>query len=197
MNTTQPTFKQLTDFFIQIGAASVEHTEKGYLAHAIGVHNDMREWGGDDNLCRAAMYHSVYGTEYFQKFTLPVERRSEVRELIGERAEYLAYYNCAMDRRSFDAAVERGTSPHLFIDRITKKEVELSPEDFDDLCRVHLCDWLEQAPRSETRDYRRSAYRNMADRLGGIAKESYDKIFALEEGDPRVRPRRDPGAARG
>ncbi len=180
MNETQPTFKQLTDFFIQVGADSIEHTEKGYLAHAIGVHNDMRAWGGDDDLCRAAMYHSIYGTEYFQKFTLPLERRGEVRDLIGERAEHLAYYNCAMDRPSFDAAVERGTPPHTFIDRLTKQEVDLAPEDFDDLCRIHLCDWLEQVPRSKTWDYRRSSYRNLAKRLGGIAIESYDKVFALE-----------------
>ena len=39
--------------------------------------------------------------------------------------------------------------------------------DFDDLCRVHLYDWLEQAPRSRFGyGYRREAYRGMAERLG-------------------------------
>jgi (p)ppGpp synthase/HD superfamily hydrolase len=69
-----PTFKQLTDFFISIGAVQIEHTEKGYLAHAIGVHNDLKFWGCDEEVCRAGMFHSIYGTEFFQRFTLPVGR---------------------------------------------------------------------------------------------------------------------------
>ena len=174
------TFQQLTDFFISVGADSVEHTDKGYLAHAIGVHNDLRAWGCSDEVCRAGMYHSIYGTEFFQRFTLPLQRRGEVRALIGERAERLAYCNCAMDRPSFDQAVARGVPPYTFQDRITGPSIELSKEDFNDLCTIHLCDWLEQVPRSKAWDYRREAYRNLAERLGGVAKESYDRVFALE-----------------
>ena len=65
------------------------------------------------------MFHSIYGTEKFQGFTLPLERRQEVRDLIGDRAEYLAYLNCAMDRASFDRAVEQRDAPYQIIDRIT------------------------------------------------------------------------------
>ena len=180
MNETKPTFKQLTDYFKRIGADTIEHTDKGYLAHAIGVYNDMKKWGESEELCHAAMYHSIYGTEFFQNFTLPVERRGEVQELIGERAERLAYYNCAMDRASFDAAAMQDEPPYRFIDRLTKEEVELSPEDFEDLCRIHLCDWVEQVPRSKQYEYRRAGYRRLADRLGGIAKESYERVYAME-----------------
>lgn len=175
-----PAFKDLTDYLMQIGADQVAHTDKGYLAHAIGVHNDLREWGCSDELFRAGMYHSIYGTEFFQEFTLPQEQRSEVRELIGERAEYLAYLNCAMDRTSFDDAVKRGNPPYRFTDRLTGEELELTAEDFDDLCRIHLCDWLEQVERSQLWDYRREAYANLAKRLGGVASESYDRVFAKE-----------------
>ncbi len=34
-------FKELTAFFQEVGAADVGHTDKTYLAHCIGVHNDM------------------------------------------------------------------------------------------------------------------------------------------------------------
>ncbi len=180
IDTMPPTFKQLTDFFLSVGADEIAHTDKGYLAHAIGVHNDLKAWGCDEDICRAGMYHSIYGTEYFQRFTLPLERRGEVRALIGERAEWLAYLNCAMDRPSFDAAVERGTPPYCFRDRITQQEIEVTKQDFQDLCTIHLCDWLEQVPRSKTWDYRRDAYRNLAQRLGGVAMDSYESVFALE-----------------
>lgn len=173
-----PTFKELTSFFSSIGANDVAHTERGYLAHAIGVHNDLREWGCDEEICRAGMFHSIYGTEFFQKFTLPLDQRHRVRELIGERAERLAYYNCAMDRCSFDEAVKRANPPHQFQDRLTNEEVELSPQDFHDLCTIHLCDWIEQAPRSETRDYRREAYQSLANLLGGVPRERYEQEFS-------------------
>ena len=117
------------------------------------------------------MFHSIYGTEKFQGFTLPLERRDEVRALIGERAEWLAYLNCAMDRASFDRALDQAVEPYRIIDRITGEEVPLSQHDFDDLCRVHLFDWLEQVPRSQEWDYRRTAYRRMAERLGKSAEE--------------------------
>ncbi len=171
------TFKQLTDFFISIGADRIEHTEKGYLAHAIGIHNDLKSWGCDDEVCRAGMYHSIYGTEFFQRFTFPVERRDEVRQIIGERAERLAYCNCAMDRGSFDAAVERDEPPYRFRDRLTGEEIELSAKDFNDLCTIHLCDWLEQVPRSKLGDYRAAAYRRLAERLGGVALVEYRRVF--------------------
>jgi len=41
-------FKELTNFFKEIGAADVGHTSKTYLAHCIGVRGDMKKWGGDE-----------------------------------------------------------------------------------------------------------------------------------------------------
>src|SRR5947208_6140003 len=115
------------------------------------------------------MFHSIYGTEKFQRFALPLARRPEVRTLIGDRAERLAYINCAMDRASFDRALESRAGPYRFTDRLTGEEIALAHEDFDDLCRVHLYDWLEQVPRSKEWGYRREAYRRMATRLSGAA----------------------------
>ncbi len=172
-----PTFKQLTGFLVALGADKVEHTESIYLAHAIGVHNDLRAWGCDEDVCRGGMFHSIYGTELFQRFTLPLERRHEIRELIGQRAERLAYVNCAMDRASFDAAVDQATPPFQIDDRLTGEPIELTEGDFNDLLTIHLCDWLEQVERSKWWDYRRDAYRNMAEYLGGIALENYGRVF--------------------
>jgi hypothetical protein len=56
--------------------------------------------------------------------------------------------------------------------------MELTPQEYEDLCSVHLFDWLEQAPRSRFGlDYRREAYRKMADRLGGRAVDAYESVF--------------------
>jgi hypothetical protein len=173
-------FKRMTDFLVGIGIEQVPHTQKSYLAHLIAVFRDLERAGCPEDVCRAGMFHSIYGTEKFQGFTLPLERRGEVRALIGERAEYLAYLNCAMDRASFDRAVEEWVAPYRIVDRITAAELELGLVDFHDLCRVHFYDWLEQVPRSQEWDYRRAAYRRMAERLGKKAEESFDQAYSQE-----------------
>jgi hypothetical protein len=171
-------FKQLTDFLVSLGVDKVPHTNEVFLAHLIGVYRDLQSWDCDEDLCRAGLFHSIYGTERFQAFSLPLERRGDVRELIDPRAERLAYLNSAMDRNSFDRAAFESGDHYRIVDRFTGEPLDLSGDEFDDLCRVHLCDWLEQAPRSQEWDYRRAAYRRLAERLGGVALESYDRVFS-------------------
>jgi hypothetical protein len=173
-------FRRLTDFLVGLGVEDVPHTQKSYLAHLVGVYRLMAERGCSAEVCRAGMFHSIYGTELFQGFKLPLERRAEVRALIGERAERLAYLNCAMDRASLDRIALQREGPYRVVDRLTGAEVELTAEDLDDLCRVHLYDWLEQVGRSRRWDYRRPGYRGLAERLGGPAQELYDRVFATE-----------------
>jgi hypothetical protein len=175
-----PCYKRMTDFLVALGVEQVSHTNKSYLAHLVGLYRLMESCGCTQELCRAGMFHSIYGTQKFQGFTLPLERRAEVRALIGDRAERLAYLNCAIYRPSLDKLLTQPDGPYPITDRITNQEVVLSREDFDDLARVHLFDWLEQVPRAKDWGYRREAYRNMAVRLGGAALELYDKVFAEE-----------------
>lgn len=176
-----PNYRAMVDYLRSLGTETVEHTgDKGFLAHLISVYRDMEAWGGDRDLCRAAMFHSIYGTELFRKFSLPTERRPEVQELIGERAERIAHANCMMVRSTFDALLDSDSQePYCLQNRETGGTIKLSREDYDDLVRLHLCDWLEQVARSERWTYRRDSFRRMAKRLGGVAQESYDRVYAL------------------
>lgn len=177
--------RRFADYLRELGAADIDHSENTYLAHASGVYRDLKSWGCSQALCDAGMFHSIYGTELFQGFTLPLERRGEVRDLIGERAERLVYLNCCLLRASLDESVRRGQAPHTLKDRFLQQEIELSQGDFDDLCRLHLCDWLEQVARDDRWSLRRQAFRSMAERLGGVALESYDRVFAMEPAESR------------
>ena len=171
-------FRELTDYFLRVGATDVVHSSKSYLAHAIGVYNDLKEWGCSEEIARVGLFHSIYGTELFQGFTLPLERRDEIRELIGERAERIAWLNCALDRPHFDQEIRKSSGPYEVLDRFRGEIVPVSDEDFCDLCVVHLCDWLEQVGRCGAWDYRRTGYRDLALRLGGQALERYERTFA-------------------
>jgi len=173
--------KRLTELLVGLGLERVPHTGKTYLAHLAGVYHLMETQGCDEELCRAGLFHSIYGTQQFQGFTLPLDRRPEIRTLIGERAERLAYLNCAMDRASLDRALDQEGEPYPILDRLSGEEVFLSREDFDGLCAVHLYDWLEQVPRSRLGwGHRRDAYRRMAERVGPAARAEYDRVFAQE-----------------
>lgn len=173
-----PNYRPMIDFLHGLGTADVPHSgDKGFLAHLVGVFRDLEAWECEQDVCRAGLFHSIYGTELFRRFSLPLERRGEVAELIGERAERIAFANCLMDRSTFDALLE-SAGPYRIHNRETGELIELSREDYDDLVRLHLCDWLEQVGRSGRWDYRRDAYRRMAQRLGGIAQESYDRVYA-------------------
>lgn len=177
--------KRLTDFLVGMGVEQIDHTGKNYLAHLIGVYKLMQGKGCTEEVCRAGMFHSIYGTERFQGFTLPLDRRSEVAALVGDRAERLAYLNCAMDRASFDRATAQDSGPYRILDRITGQEIELSVEDLEDLGRIHLYDWLEQLPRSQEWWYRRPGYLKLAERLGGSALEAWKSVYASEPSGAR------------
>jgi hypothetical protein len=71
---------------------------------------------------------------------------------------------------------------------LTGEEVELPTEDFDDLCRIHFYDWLEQLPRCTRWDYRRSAYQAMGRRLGDAATAEFERIYAGERHELAVPP---------
>jgi hypothetical protein len=178
-------YQRLRGYLIELGLQEVGHyfaAGPTLLAHSLGVYHFMRAHGCSEELCRAGMFHQIYGVEGpAAVFQLSLDCRDEVATLIGERAERLAYLNCAMDRASFDRALERGTPPYRFTDRFAGNEVGVGAAEFDDLCRVQLYDWLEQVARAGKWDYRRTAYHRMAERLETAAQEAYARQYAQED----------------
>ena len=183
-NQERSHYKQMTDFFLSVGANDIDHSDKSYLGHVIGVYNYLKQRGCDEAICDAGMFHSIYGTELFTKFALPLERRDELKALIGERAENLGYLFSAMKREPFDEAVFQEEGPWPLEDRFTGETVMLDEDVFHDMLVLQVYDWLEQVARLGWWDYRRKGYRQMAERLGGDAWEEYQKVFAQENTEP-------------
>ena len=169
--------KPYTNFLRSLGTEDVLHSGEGFFAHLVAVYRDLKKWGCEEPVCLSGLFHSIYGTEIFKNFSLSLDRRDEVRELIGEHAEKIAYVNCVMDRSTFDNVVENGGPIRIKV-RDSDEWVEMTEKEFLNLRTMHLCDWLEQVARTEQWDYRRAKYRRIAEQLGGIAQESYDRGFA-------------------
>lgn len=176
-----PKYREMVQFLTNLGTESIGHSgDKKYLAHLVSVFNDVRSWGGSQYLARSGMFHSIYGTQLFQGFTLPVERRDELKALIGEDAEWIAFLNCFVHREPFDQAILDGSTDYVVHNRETGESYQLTEQNWKDLIFLHLCDWLEQIERLHWWDYRREAWIAMADYLGGVAKEKYLEVMARE-----------------
>ena len=173
--------------------------------HLHGNEQVVRRWHDADPqlypiaVCHGALMHSVYGTEGFQGFAFPIERRAEVRQLVGERAELLAYLTCARDGRSYSKYVLanrdllRGETPAgSFRPRANypgvwpeagpfalspeSDEFVLSAEQYTDMCAVqlsHLFAFKRLGLPSGATLAGNEPARLMAEHLGWVALESF------------------------
>jgi hypothetical protein len=73
--------------------------EGSFMEHLVGTEAVLRGWGCAEYLCRAGLFHSIYGTESFQAFSLPLDapNRAVVREL-GAPIDRAAFFVLARER---------------------------------------------------------------------------------------------------
>ena len=184
MNPSPRPVGDLVGVLRSLGTDEIDHTGHDFLTHLRAVHDLLAEHDAGDELAAAGLFHSIYGTEKFQDFSLPLSERAQVCELIGDRAERIAWLNCVMDRSTFDAAVSAALAGNAGVsirDREGNPAIPMSLNELRDLARVHLFDWLEQVERSEFGwSYRRAAYREMARLVGPGAEALYEDVFARE-----------------
>ena len=83
------------DFLKQLGSDKFKHRNQSLLEHLIGVRDLLKKWGAPEYVQDGGLFHSVYGTTYFKPQM--TTDRDAVRDLIGEKAEELAYWFCFLD----------------------------------------------------------------------------------------------------
>uniref|UniRef100_A0A7S3P5P6 DUF6817 domain-containing protein n=1 Tax=Amphora coffeiformis TaxID=265554 RepID=A0A7S3P5P6_9STRA len=164
--------------------AVLQHTgAESFDAHLRGVQAVLRYWqleqvqtkGEDtdgvsassswDSLSRAGLFHSIYGTEGFQGFALPLSERPVIQALIGKEAEYMAFLFCMVDRLTLDETVmawqphsnnhthvttTTTTAPHTRTYTLRARpemgrfEMTLTHDQWLDFITLTLADWMEQ-----------------------------------------------------
>ena len=176
------------------GVDAVAHTGNGkFDAHLIGVASVLKAWGCDQSVVSfilifyifffetylwaigltsqvdAGLFHSIYGTEGFQGFSLPLSHRAELAELIGPKAERLAWIFCMLDRATLDAtlyewqqlspaaraaAASGASAPPTFYARSELGAFPIaltSHQEWIDFQTLSLADWLEQVEGASTK----------------------------------------------
>lgn len=90
--------KQAYDYFLKI-SAGIAHSDSTYLNHCLNIYGILKELGVEEDVCMAGLYHSVYGTEYFN--IGQIIDREIIKDLIGERAESLVHIFCELRSRHY------------------------------------------------------------------------------------------------
>lgn len=142
------------------GAHRLEHSgQSRLLDHLLATRALLSAWGAHPAVQDGALFHAVYGTEQFGPASVARERRDEVRALIGERAEALAWLWCVCTRDSLEANLaptpagtradgQGGRPGPGVIDRTTGERAPISPQQLEDLGNLSVANALEQLPRS-------------------------------------------------
>ena len=139
-STLQPVTGPRLKLLRSLGFAELQHdSHVPFLSHLIGTRRLLAAWGARPALCDAGLFHSVYGTEYFQPTRTP--DRSTVIELIGEEAERIAWLWCAIERATIDPAARTVRV------RATGATEALSPIEVTDLATLWAADTVEQVAR--------------------------------------------------
>ena len=90
----------LVDLLRAERAADLRHGGgRTLLDHLVGTYCIVRRWGQPAWLQHAALVHSVYGTEVYERQLVSPARRGDVAAVAGDQAERLAYLFSATPRR--------------------------------------------------------------------------------------------------
>jgi hypothetical protein len=118
----------------------IEHdSHVPFLSHLIGTRRLLVTWGSRPALCDAGLFHSVYGTEYFEPTRTP--ERDAVMAIIGAEAERIAWLWCAIERDTLDPA---GATVEL---RGASETEALTVTEVADLATLWAADTVEQIGR--------------------------------------------------
>ena len=170
----------------------LDHTgNSAFDEHLRGVQSVLRGWNSPDHIVKAGLFHSLYGTEGFQGFSLPLSERGAIRDLIGERAERLCWIFCMVDRMTVDESAIDWTAEESCGDgeedrvltfssraELGRFSITVGREEWLDFLELTLADWLEQVEGAsfnpsdlflwragESYAYRRDAYAAMSELL--------------------------------
>ncbi|MGW2273507.1 DUF6817 domain-containing protein [Streptomyces yangpuensis] len=129
----------------ELGAQEVPHPGGTLLLHLERVRDLLASWGAGPALQRAGLCHAFYGTDGFPTALLPLARRPDLAEVIGDEAESIVYLYAACDRAATYATLHRAEAVcrdrftgrvHLPTDRARRALAELSAANELDLARI-------------------------------------------------------------
>jgi hypothetical protein len=126
----------------KLGAGEFEHLNGSLEKHLHGTAGLLRQWGANEDLIDAGLFHAVYGTAGYAPSLAGLDFRKSIASLIGQRAEEMVYLYCACDRERYWPRI--GTeNQNKFSDRFMQTEYPISDEQVAAFCEMTLANELE------------------------------------------------------
>ena len=75
-----------------VNAYDIPHSGRNLGTHLWGVYNLLKKENNTEDVCLAGLFHSIYGTNKFK--TVCETNRNTIKNLIGEKAEFLVWVFC-------------------------------------------------------------------------------------------------------
>lgn len=147
-----PAATRAEELLLRSGAREVPHPGGTLLAHLTRVYARLGEWNARPALRLAGLCHAFYGTDGFATALLPLERREELAEVIGDEAEAIVHLYASCGRSATYPGLD-GPSP-VFHDRFTGREftpTDRQLRDFAELTAVNELDIARVDPRFRRR----------------------------------------------
>jgi hypothetical protein len=131
----------------ELGAEQIDHPGGTLLAHLVRVRDRLARWEARPALQLAGLCHAFYGTDGFATALLPIDRRAELRSVIGGEAEAQVHFYASCDRT---ASYPTLASPSpAFRDRFTGRTWAPAPpqlRDFAELTAANELDLVDENP---------------------------------------------------
>ncbi len=174
-----------------LDAHLTSHSRRTLLAHLQGTHDLLVEWGNPPAVCVAGLFHSVYGTNTFEKRSADMSMRGQIRDVIGSDAERLVHLFCVTDRRCFYEHL--GESRFHLRDIIHDCDLALERDTLAALIEIEVANILDPlAYRSKNKARRAAewygeAFARARDYISPLAARAAEQCFAaVLEAQPRT-----------
>lgn len=119
------------------------HSGRHLIDHLVGVYQLLAAWDNPPHICRAGLFHSIYGTNIFTVRSASFSERAVISEAIGEPAERLAFLFCISERPvAFLKAVAQRR--YVIDDIVHRQPVTVTPDEIAALIEIETANFLEQ-----------------------------------------------------
>lgn len=133
----------------------VQHSSCSLKQHLIATCNILERWDLPEDVCRAGLFHSIYGTETFRG--VEIKDRDKIKSVIGEVAEQCVYWFCCLERDSLLKNLPDSKEASIK-DRFTGEKISLTREQCSAMFQILAANFLEQGPRCSERYVKSYSY---------------------------------------
>jgi hypothetical protein len=172
--------EKYVNYLKSLGASDYTHISGPMINHLIGTYNVLYSWDSSLLTCKAGLFHAIYGPQGLPLPLLSLEKRGEIKEVIGADVEELVYLYCACDK-SFVLPQFKTTLDIQFRNRFTGEELPFNKRYIGSFCELTVANELDVARGKPIETYSVdiiSMLKSMYIHINKNAQKDLDLIFA-------------------